>query len=381
MKDRSLRFKPGHILAAGAALALMLAACAPAASTSTSIAPVGTLASTEALGATSAPTEALSTEALSTSAATEVSTSAATEASTSAATEMSTSAATEAATSAANSTSEATSAATSAATANPNATAAGTETANQPLLIQSDKLLSMALYDTTGKTLGQITDVLVDITGTVQGVVVNLSATAASTPAATSAASTQAVGTEAVGTQTAVNGVIVPFTDLKADPTNQQLVYQGTATSLASLPAFDASKFSDGYVIRATGTDLPAQYDGLIRLGAQLKDMKLQTATNDTVGSLQNVILDLNSGKATYAAVDISSFVGATNDVVLVPWTIFKLDETDKTSMTPIVRLNVTKSGLQNAPKFDPSTLSFWPTPAMPDWDNQIKLFWQTAGF
>src|SRR5436309_504636 len=126
MKVRSSRFMPGNILAAGAALALMLAACAPAASTSTSIAPEGTLAST------------------------------------------------------------------------------------------------------------------------------------------------QAVSTQAVG-----NGVIVPFTDFKADPTNQKLVYQGTATSLASLPAFDAAKFSDGYVIRATGTDLPAQYDGLIRLGAQLKDVKL----------------------------------------------------------------------------------------------------------
>jgi hypothetical protein len=66
-----------------------------------------------------------------------------------------------------------------------------------------------------------------------------------------------------------------------------------------------------------------------------------------------------------------------------VPWSLFQLDKTDPasaTSLTPIVRLSVTKTALQGAPKFDETSLSFWPTPAQPTWDNEIKLFWQTSG-
>jgi sporulation protein YlmC with PRC-barrel domain len=377
------KVKVGHILAAGGALALMLAACSPAATVSpTALAPAATLAATEGL---SLPTEAA------TSASTELATSAATEAATSASTELATSAATSAATEAATAaTTAATSAATAAVTSEANATLA----ANTPLLIESNKLVGMAVQDSTGASLGQISDVLVDITGTVQAVVLNLgaagtpaateAATAAATMAATEAPTTAATSAAVTGTPAAAgNAVIVPWTDIKPDLTTQALIYQGSMTTLSSLPPYDAAKFDSGYVLRASGTSLPAQYDGLIRLGSQLSDLKLQTAANDQIGSVQNVILDLNAGKATYAAVDVSTFLAASNDVVLVPWSLFQLDKTDPasaTSLTPIVRLSVTKTALQSAPKFDETSLSFWPTPAQPTWDNEIKLFWQTSG-
>jgi sporulation protein YlmC with PRC-barrel domain len=283
-----------------------------------------------------------------------------------------------------------------------NATAGATTEANLPLLIQSDKLIGMSIQDNTGTSLGQISDVFVDISGTVQAVALNMSATGtpsasstqngsatqSSTQSATSAATSAATSSAATtGTpNTTGNAVFVPWTDIKADVNTQALVYNGSMTTLSSLPAYNASQFSSGYVLRSTGTgtstSLPSQYEGLIRLGAP-NNVKLQTTSNDTVGTLQNVIVDMNSGKATYAAVDVSTFVGATNDVVLVPWTMFKLDNTSgssNTSMTPVIRLNVTKSSLQNAPKFDATSLSLWPTPAQPTWDNQIKLFWQTSG-
>jgi len=209
-------------------------------------------------------------------------------------------------------------------------------------------------------------------------------ATAAATEAPTAAATSAATSAAVTGTPAAAsNAVIVPWTDIKPDITTKALIYQGSMTTLSSLPPYDAAKFDSGYVLRASGTSLPAQYDGLIRLGSQLSDLKLQTAANDKIGSLQNVILDLNAGKATYAAVDVSTFLAASNDVVLVPWSLFQIDKTDPasaTSLTPIVRLTVTKTALQGAPKFDETSLSFWPTPAQPTWDNEIKLFWQTSG-
>jgi len=363
-----VRFR--SILAGGAALLLMLAACSPAATPASTVAPA-TEFPTVAV-ATEAPTQALATEA-STSAATEIATSAATAAATSAATSAATEAATEAATAAVTA----------------NATAAGTEAANAPLLIESDKLLGMDVKDSSSASLGTIVDVLVTTTGTVQAVVLNLSTSgsAAGTPEATSAATqaATAAATEAAtsqsATQTVANGntVAVPWTSIMADPTTQQLTYQGTASDLSSMPKFDEALVSTGYVVRAQGTTLPAQYDGLIRLGDTLKDIKLQTPSNQKLGAVQHVIIDLHSGMANYAVLDASTFLGATAEPVLVPFNKFQLDTTDTKTTTPVVRLNVTKDSLTSAPKFDATKLSFWPTPANNDWDSQIQLFWQSA--
>jgi len=164
-----------------------------------------------------------------------------------------------------------------------------------------------------------------------------------------------------------------------ADPTTQKLTYQGTAASLANMTPFDESMVSTGYVVRAQGTSLPAAYDGLLRLGGSLSAIKLQTPTNDTVGQVQHVIIDLHSGMASYAVVDASPFLGATAQPVLVPFNKLQLDTTDNTTTSPVLRLNVTKDSLTSAPKFDESSLSFWPTPANNDWDSQIQLFWQSA--
>jgi sporulation protein YlmC with PRC-barrel domain len=429
---KSIRFvRFGHILAGGAALALMVAACSPAAVTPTT----GALA-------TEFPTTSLSTSAV-TSEATTVGTSAATSVATSEATSVGTSEATAVGTSAVG---------TQALT--PNATSAGTQTANNaPLLIESDKLLGMSVMDNSGAPVGSIVDVLVNTTGTVQAVVLNLSAagtpsanatgvattsatevatgaattsatevgtaaatsaateaatvapteaataastaaateaaTAASTSAATAvgtavptgAASTSVASTPASSTQTAanMNTVAVPWTDITADPTTQHLTYNGGMSSLAAMTPFDESSISSGYVIRSESSGVPSNYNGLIRLGGDLKDLDVQTPANDKLGDVQHVIIDMQSGMATYAVVDFGGFLGIGTESVLVPWNKFQLDNTDTTTTKPVMRLNVTKDSLQSAPKFDESKLSLWPTPANQGWDSQIQLFWQTA--
>jgi len=407
---KSIRFvRFGHILAGGAALALMVAACSPAAAT-----PTTSLA-------TAFPTSSLSTEA--TAVGTSAISTEATSVGTSAVSTESTAVGTRAVGT------ESTAVGTQAVT--PNSTSVGTQTANgtqtvnnAPLLIESDKLLGMTVMDNTGASAGSIVDVLVNTTGTVQAVVLNLSAagtpsanatalsteaatavstaaatsaattaptsaatskaTTAATAAATSAATTAAgtpvpAGTQAVSTQTAGNFVAVPWTDIMADPTTQQLTYKGGMSSLNAMTPFDENAVSSGYVIRSESSGVPSNYNGLIRLGGDLKDLDVQTPANDKLGDVQHVIIDMQSGMANYAVVDFGGFLGIGTESVLVPWNKFQLDNTDKTTTKPIMRLNVTKDSLQSAPKFDEKSLSFWPTPANQGWDSQIQLFWQTA--
>jgi len=248
------------------------------------------------------------------------------------------------------------------------ATANATVAANAPLLIESDKLLGMNLQDTSGSAIGPIRDVLVDSTGAVKGLVVDDSAYLGSSAAATPTAN---------GTAATATTVVVPWSDIQVDPTRQAIIYTGSKTALASLPALDESKISSGFVIRTQGTNLPATYDGLIHLGGSLSSLNLQTPANQKLGSVQNVIIDLHSGQAPYAVVDFGGFLGLAQQSILVPWTKISLDNSDPTATNPVLRLNVTQSGLQTAPKFDPSQLSLWPTPSQPNWDSQIKQFWQ----
>src|SRR5262249_637320 len=151
-------------------------------------------------------------------------------------------------------------AATSESTSAANATLAGTASANgtaqpgQALLIDSHTLIGMQVVDSSKSPVGTVADVLVTMSGTVQSVIVNVAGlagtpgasptrSAASTSAATpSTSGTAAAGNTPVAAGTAATAnpfVSAPWSSLMADPSNNQLVYQGSGSTLAGGPAFD----------------------------------------------------------------------------------------------------------------------------------------------
>jgi hypothetical protein len=44
-----------------------------------------------------------------------------------------------------------------------------------------------------------------------------------------------------------------------------------------------------------------------------------------------------------------------------------------------VFQLNVTEETLRNAPVFDENNLNTWPDPADPNWDTNIRDFWDTV--
>src|SRR5579859_307340 len=361
MSSRGIQRKLAWVIFPGVIGLLLLAACSPATSTSGSptssalgTTVIGTEASTSAFGGTAVGTEAGTTVA-STEAGT---TSASTEASTAMPSEQSTSGV-----SAQSSTSEATSAGTSSAastsigTAVAGSTAATTAQPGSALLIANNALIGLPVVDNTTSQAGTVADVLVNMTGTVTAVVINVNGAntsgssgtpsanttssavgtsgAASTPAANttssavstsstnstpSANSTTTTGSNLTGTGTpgtnmaTAQYVAVNWSQIQADPTNNRLVYQGSASTLTNGQTFDEQAFCNGYFIPSTagtgsggGASTTASFAGLWRLGGPLNMVNLQDANGTPLGVMQSVILDVNSGRALYALVNLTN--------------------------------------------------------------------------
>jgi sporulation protein YlmC with PRC-barrel domain len=481
MSSRGIKRKLAWVIFPGIIGLLLLAACSPATSTSGSptssalgTTVIGTEASTSAFGGTAVGTEAgttvASTEAGTTSASTEASTAMPSEQSTSGVS-------TQSSTSSAASTSVGTSVAGS--------TAATTAQPGSALLIANNALIGLPVVDNTTSQAGTVADVLVNMTGTVTAVVINVNGAntsgsagtpsanttssavgtsgAASTPSANttssavstsstnstpSANSTTTTGSNLTGTGTpgtnmaTAQYVAVNWSEIQADPTNNRLVYQGSASTLTNGQTFDEQAFCNGYFIPSTagtgsgGGATTASFAGLWRLGGPLNMVNLQDANGTPLGVMQSVILDVNSGRALYALVNLanqgtpsansttgvagtpsanstsgavstttsnstgtgsngtgasttcpssngsSTTTGVTNasNSVVVPFTNLHISSANQTTSTPPVMVQVPMTKIESAPTLNSANVPMWPQMAPPGWNSNINSYWGIAG-
>jgi len=434
---------------------LLLAACSPATSTSGSptssalgTTVIGTEASTSAFSGT-----AVGTEAGTTAASTEVgTTSASTEASTAMPSEQSTSGvSTQSSTSEATSASTSSAASTSVGTSVAGSTAATTAKPGSALLIANNALIGLPVVDNTTSQAGTVADVLVNMTGTVTAVVINVNGANTSGSAGTPSANTtsSAVSTSSTNSTPSANSTTTPGTnmataqyvavnwsEIQADPTNNRLVYQGSASTLTNGQTFDEQAFCNGYFIPSTagtgsgGGASTTSFAGLWRLGGPLNMVNLQDANGTPLGVMQSVILDVNSGRALYALVNLanqgtpsansttgavgtpsanstsgavstttsnstgtgastscpspngSSTTGVTNasNSVVVPFSNLQVSSANQTTSTPPVMVQVPMTKIQSAPTLNSANVPMWPQMAPPGWNSNINSYWGIAG-
>src|SRR5579859_3063182 len=455
MSSKGIKRKLAWVIFPGVIGLLLLAACSPATSTSGSptssalgTTVIGTEASTSAFGGTAVGTEAgttlASTEVGTTSASTEASTAMPSEQNTSGvSTQSSTSEATSASTSSAASTSVGTSVAGS--------TAATTAKPGSALLIANNALIGLPVVDNTTSQAGTVADVLVNMTGTVTAVVINVNGANTSGSAGTPSANTtsSAVSTSSTNSTPSANSTTTPGTnmttaqyvavnwsEIQADPTNNRLVYQGSASTLTNGQTFDEQAFCNGYFIPSTagtgsgGGASTTSFAGLWRLGGPLNMVNLQDANGTPLGVMQSVILDVNSGRALYALVNLanqgtpsansttgavgtpsanstsgavstttsnstgtgastscpspngSSTTGVTNasNSVVVPFSNLQVSSANQTTSTPPVMVQVPMTKIQSAPTLNSANVPMWPQMAPPGWNSNINSYWGIAG-
>src|SRR5438105_9704065 len=84
----------------------------------------------------------------------------------------------------------------------------------------------------------------------------------------------------------------------------------------------------------------------------------VRNAAGDDLGKLEEIMLDVPTGRVAYAVLSFGGFLGMGNKLFAVPWDALTLDEENHEFI-----LNVDKQTLDNAPGFDKDN---WPDMADP---------------
>lgn len=101
---------------------------------------------------------------------------------------------------------------------------------------------------------------------------------------------------------------------------------------------------------------------------SSLKSDSVVNASNEKLGSIEELMIDLSSGRIAYAVLSFGGFLGMGDKLFAVPWSAFSIDTDEKRFV-----LNVKKETLEKAPGFDKD---HWPNMADQTWGESIYRFY-----
>jgi sporulation protein YlmC with PRC-barrel domain len=93
----------------------------------------------------------------------------------------------------------------------------------------------------------------------------------------------------------------------------------------------------------------------------------------DDLGDIKEIMLDMRTGRVSYAVLSFGGFLGMGDKLFAVPWSALTLDTVNKRFL-----LNVEKDRLESAPGFDKDQ---WPNMADPIWEKSIHDYYGTKPY
>jgi len=94
---------------------------------------------------------------------------------------------------------------------------------------------------------------------------------------------------------------------------------------------------------------------------------------NEDLGDIKEIMLDMRTGRVSYAVLSFGGFLGMGDKLFAVPWNALTLDTQNKR-----FTLNVEKDRLESAPGFDQDS---WPNMADPSWAKSIHDYYGTKPY
>jgi sporulation protein YlmC with PRC-barrel domain len=95
-----------------------------------------------------------------------------------------------------------------------------------------------------------------------------------------------------------------------------------------------------------------------------LKGDRVRNAAGENLGSINEIMLDVASGRVAYAVLSFGGFLGIGDKLFAVPWQALRIDEGEHEFV-----LDVSRETLENAPGFDKDN---WPDMADADFGTEI---------
>ena len=127
---------------------------------------------------------------------------------------------------------------------------------------------------------------------------------------------------------------------------------------------------------RIVGTDHLDDHSGPgpeIMAASSFEGETVVNTQGETVGEIEEIMLDVRSGRIAYAVLSVGGFLGIGEKYFAVPWRAFAMD-TDNHRFI----LDVDKERLNNAPGFDKD---HWPSMADPSWATQVHTYYSTRPY
>ncbi|TWT73425.1 PRC-barrel domain protein [Posidoniimonas polymericola] len=100
---------------------------------------------------------------------------------------------------------------------------------------------------------------------------------------------------------------------------------------------------------------------------------KVNNRAGDNVGSVKEIMIDLNSGRISYVVVSVGGFLGIGDKLFAIPWKALEVD-TDNHALL----FDVSKEQLEQAPGFDQDD---WPDMADPKWGQAVHAYYKTKPY
>ncbi|HZD55230.1 MAG TPA: PRC-barrel domain-containing protein [Anaerolineales bacterium] len=185
-----------------------------------------------------------------------------------------------------------------------------------------------------------------------------------------------ACGSAAQGTETpGATGPSVTETGPGGTVTEQATEPMVTETVAPTEPLATATVEATGTV---TSTEaLPST--GFVDPGraSNLMDFEVYNQENEEVGSVEDMVFNLEEMKIDYLIVDMGGFLGIGGKLVAIPFDQVEVQAATSESAQSqnAIILDVTKDQMEQAPEFNPDMLPDFGQPT-DDWDAEIQSFW-----
>jgi sporulation protein YlmC with PRC-barrel domain len=147
----------------------------------------------------------------------------------------------------------------------------------------------------------------------------------------------------------------------------------GTTTTTGSGFAGSAASQQGARITGVSGTENRSGPGPEVMAASSFEGETVVNSHGETVGEIEEVMLDVRSGRIAYAVMSVGGFLGIGEKYFAVPWRAFTMD-TDNHHFI----LDVDKDRLNNAPGFDKD---HWPSMADQSWATQVHSYYSTQPY
>ncbi len=97
----------------------------------------------------------------------------------------------------------------------------------------------------------------------------------------------------------------------------------------------------------------------------------VRNATGEDLGEIEDVMVDLDTGRIAYAVLSFGGIVGMGDKLFAIPWEALQISRDEHKFI-----LDVSKDMLKKAPCFDKDN---WPDTSDPEWNIRTRNYWRKA--